>query len=403
MRPASSEASGGRSRVRSRACAAGARLAVCSGLLGALVLGCGSLSYPETSAPATASDAGGGGTSDANADVTAWTTSSAKGRDAMRQRDYAAAEAAYMDALAATGSMPVHDARVRTALGNVVRVAAARQAAGEWTEADRILDTVLDAAARGRLADFETVAPVLARQARQDVRIGETDRATRLYETALLLHGARDPAGTDERLEIEERLGRIDLGRGRLDDAEPLLLSAWRGLQIRHGPDSLPAARAGVAVAELRRAQGDLAAADAVYTRALTAQAGSIADTLEYAVNQSRLAAVRLALGRDEDAVRLATSSLAVLEARDAHPTFLIETLDTLGTAETRLGLLPAARGHFAQALALYDGADSLVRAEQADLLLHVAELERREGDPVDADALVERAARERAAGRLPD
>jgi tetratricopeptide (TPR) repeat protein len=321
----------------------------------------------------------------------------------MRRRDYAAAEEAYTAALAATDGFPVHDTRVRTALGNVVRVAAARQAAGEWPEAEGTLDPVLDAAMRGRLADFGTVAPVLARQADHDLRTGETDRAMRLYETALLLHGARDPAVVDERLEIQERLGRTYLGGGRLDDAEPLLLSAWRGLQSRHGPDSLAAARAGVAVAELRRAQGDLESADRIYSRALATQAGTIADTLEYAVNQSRLAAVRLALGRDEDALRLAGSSLGVLDAMDAHPAYLIETLDTLGTAETRLGLLAVARGHFARALTLYDGADSLLRAEYADLLLHVAELERRAGDPLEADALVERAARERAGGRLPD
>lgn len=357
---------------------------------------CSSLSYPE---PA---EAPGDATGDVQTHVAlphdphAWVDLSATGRDAMRARDWAAAEEAYGAALAETATFPIHDVRVRSALGNVVHVAQAYQREERWSDAQRLLDLVTRNAGAGRLADFRVAGPALVRQGDHHRRAGDLDAAITCYETALRLYGATDPAVVDERLDLVRRLGNTYVAAGQPQDAEPHLLAVLRGVQSRHGPDSLAASRVGVDVGEMYRALGNYAAAEQAYRRALAIQESAIGESLEYALNQNGLAWVHVEAGRLEDAVQWATDSLARLDAEQTAGPALIATLDTLATAEARLGRVADARAHFARALSHYDAADPATRARLADLLDHYAEFQRRIGDPGRAEALAARAARER-------
>jgi tetratricopeptide (TPR) repeat protein len=358
---------------------------------------CSSLSYPDPAeAPGDAT-----GTVQTHVapphDPQAWVDLSAAGRDAMRARDQAAAEEAYVAALAETAAFPIHDVRVRAALGNVVHVAEAYQREERWSDAQRLLDLVARNAEAGRLADFRVASPALVRQGDHHRRTGDLDAAVTSYETALALYGATDPAVIDERLDLLWRLGNTCVDVGRPEDAEPHLLAVLRGVQSRRGPDSLAASRVGIDVGEMYRALGDYAAAEQAYARALAIQESAIGGSREYALNQNGLAWVYVEAGRLEDAVQWAKESLARLDAEQMAGPALIATLDTLATAESRLGRVADARAHFARAVSHYDAADPATRARLADLLDHYAEFQRSIGDPGRAEALAARAARERA------
>jgi tetratricopeptide (TPR) repeat protein len=152
----------------------------------------------------------------------------------------------------------------------------------------------------------------------------------------------------------------------------------------------------GIDVGEMYRALGEYAAAEQAYARALAIQESAIAGSREYALNQNGLAWVYVEAGRLDEAVQWAKESLARLDVEQMAGPALIATLDTLATAESRLGRVADARAHFARALSHYDAADAATRARLADLLDHYAEFQRSIGDPGRADALAARAARER-------
>jgi tetratricopeptide (TPR) repeat protein len=362
-------------------------------------IGCEHLSYPDN--PATdhgASPADGPSSHVATGhDGNAWVGLSGKGREAMRVRDYAAAEQNFVAALAETGAFPLHDARVRAALGNLLRLAAIRQANGEWADADRLLAQVVRSAEAGRLADFGAAAPVMARQADHHVRHGDSDRAITLYETTLTLYGVDDPGQIAERIEIESLLGNLYLATGRPDEAEPLLRAVLRSVQSRSGPQSLPASFALVGVARLDEALGDMAQAEADYQRALAIQQEKVPGSLELASTEGQFAWFLLEQGRNQDAATQATAALSIFDERQVTGARLIAILDTLATAEARLGRNEIAEADFARALAAYDEADAPTRARLVELLDHYADFERSRGRGPKADALSARAARERS------
>jgi len=372
-----------------------------------LVCGCTNLSYPEpeeAAAEGTASD--GSGQIATAPDARAWVDFSARGREAMRLRDYAAAEEAYLSALAETAVFPLHDVRVRSALGNVVHLAGVRQSRGEWSDAERLLEHVVRHAERGRLADFGAAAPVLARQAAFALREGDETETIRLYETALALYGAQDAAVVEERLDLQARLGDAYLSAERPDEAEPLILAVRQTAQSLYGPESLAAARAYVAVGKLRAAQDDFEAAERAYLRAIAIAERAAPDSLPLAAHRAGLARVYLDHGRTEDAAALAAESLAGLETADpdATPTGVrVAVLDTLATAETRLGRTTEARRHFERALADFEELAPSEQRATVELLDHYAALERSTGRGAAAARLSARADEVRASAPPPD
>ncbi len=382
-----------RERGRPRLASAAAAL-VAASLAGA---GCGSLSYPERG-PEPSDPAQPQSHVATTTDRSAWVSFSADGRNAMRVRDYAAAEESYLAALAETGGFPVHDVRVRTALGNVLRLARIRQARGEWTDADRLIDQVVRQAERGRLAAFESAAPVLTAQAEHHLALGDPQTAITLYETGLTLYGVHDPALVLTRLDMQSRLGRAYLDAGRPDEAAPHLLSVLTATQSRFGPESLHAARVRIDVAAMREAQGDFTAAERDYLLALTIQERENGGSLEHAVDENRLAWLYLEHDRIPEAERHANASVELLTKLGVSGPNMVASLDTLATAETRRGKVEQAGAHFAQALALYDELDDIYRGELVVLLDHYAELARSVGDAARAEDLAARARRDRKA-----
>lgn len=362
-------------------------------------IGCEHLSYPEEPSPGTGSSTADVGSNPlaTGHDDHAWVVLSAAGREATRIRDYAAAEENYVAALAETGAFPLHDARVRTALGNLLRLAAIRQADGEWADADRLLAQVVRSAESGRFADFAAAAPVMARQANHHVRQGDPDAAILLYETTLTLHGVHDPGQVAERIEIEARLGNLYVATGHPEEAKPLLTSVLRSVQSRMGPESPAASFALADVARLHEALGDVAQAEADYRRALAIQQAELPGSLDLADTEGRFAWFLFEQGRLEEAAQHATAGLSILDERAITGAPLIAILDTLATAEAGLGRNAIAEADFARALAAYDESDASTRARLAILLDHYADFERSRGRVSEADVLSARAARERA------
>lgn len=370
--------------------------------IGALLLavacspGCRSLSYPEPEPDATSGD-GPQSHVATTPDQSAWVALSSAGRNAMRVRDYEAAEESYVAALAETGTFPIHDARVRTALGNVLRVARAHQANDDYANADRLIAHVVRSADTGRLADFQVASPIFNRQAAYHQRQGDTEAAIALYETALTLYGATDPARVLPRLNTESLLGNAYLALGRPDEAAPLLLSVLQGIQSRFGPESLQASRALIDVAALRAERGDLPGAERDFLRALAIQEQEIAGSLEHALNENRLAWLYLEHDRNLEAARHSAASVKLMDDLGVDGALLIASLDTLATAEMRQGHVADAEAHFARALALYDEVNEPTSTELIVLLDHYAEFARSTGDTSRSDALSARAARLRA------
>jgi len=362
-----------------------------------IAVACARLSYPEP-APGEGEGEGGPQTHVATLpDASAWVALSRSGRNAMRVRDLAAAEESYVAALAETAMFPIHDARVRTALGNVLRVAAAHQAAGDYNASGRLIGHVVRSADSGRLADFEAAAPIFSVQASHLERSGDRDGAIALYETGLGLHRATDPALVLPRIEMQSQLGNAYLDVDRPDEAAPLLLLVLQAVQSRFGPDSHQASRAMFDVGAMRAARGDFAGAERDFLRALAIQEREIAGSLEHALNENRLAWLYLEHDRVTDAARHAGASVALLDALGAGGPVVIASLDTLATAEARQGQLAEAEFHYARALALYDETLPESRSELVELLDHYADLARSRGDSARADSLAARATRDRA------
>lgn len=363
-------------------------------------LGCAKLNYPDEGVGPGHDETHAGPQSHVATahDARAWVRHSAEGREQMRIRDYSAAEQSYLAALAETGAFPVHDARVRTALGNLIRLAAARQAQSEWDDADRLIERVVLNADNGRLADFGSAAPVMARQAMYRARRGNPDGAIELYETSLTLYGVTDPSQIATRLDIESLLGNTYLSIGRFDDAERLLQSVLRGVRSLAGPESLAASLAQIDVARLDDATGDFDGAESGYRAALAIQQKQVPGSLELAKTQSKIAWFYLEHGRNEEAAQHAAAAVASFDDRNVTGAPLIAVLDTLATAEARLGRNDLAEADYSRALALYDESDAQTRTSLVELLDHFAEFERSRGRGPNAESLSDRANRERAA-----
>ncbi len=364
-------------------------------------LGCATLNYPDPDVVQAVDDQGTTGPQShvaTSPDSRAWVLHSAEGREAMRVRDYAAAEQSYLAALAETGAFPIRDARVRTALGNLIRVAAARQATDDWADADRLIEQVVRSAESGRLAEFGAAAPVMARQAAYRIGRGDPDGAIELYETSLTLYGVDDPSQVATRLEIESLLGNLYLSTRRFDDAKRLLVAVLLGVQSSAGPESLPASLAMIDVARLKDATGDSAAAERDYLAALAIQQKLAPGSLEVAKTEGRIAWFYLGHARNEDALRHAQAAVALLDTLEVGGTPLIAVLDTLATAEARLGRFDLAEADFSRALAVFDESDAETRASTLELLDHFAAFEQSRGRTASAQALSERANLERSA-----
>lgn len=366
--------------------------------VGMLASGCSWLSYPET-APATSEETADEGAQpyvSPSTDPRRWTSLSRTGRDAMRARDLELAEESYVAALAETAAFPIHDTRVRTALGNVLKVAAAYQRAGDFEAADRLIEHVVTNARNGRLADFDDGLAPFRAQALHRAESGDAEGTIALYESLLAMRGVGSASAVRDRLEVEQLLGNAYVAHQKPDEAEPLLISSLRSIQILYGPESLAAARALIDVAAMRRAQDDFEQAEKDYLRSLAIQRRLAADTPELAISLNRIGWFYLEYDRNAEAAKHASEAIALFGQLGISGAPLVATLDTLATAQTRQGELAAADQNFVRALEIYDQLERADRRHLASMLENYATLLRSTGREQLADLMVERATAER-------
>ena len=380
----------------------------------ALSFGCQSLSWDQSklSSPPTGTSDRQAGAAPQNPDKAErsvappsppnsanWAPLTAQGREAMRQRNWAAAQDYYLQALSHTEALSIHDARVRSALGNLLHVAESYQREGDYAAAEKLIDVVVDQASVGRLAEFDTAEPVFAAQANHYEDQGRPEAAASLLEVGLHLYGSSAPAAINRRTELETLLGEAYLRLGEVPKASSLLLNAQKVAQSRFGPKSVEAAKVSVPVAALYATQGNFEKAERTNQDAVSILKAHKSQSLTLARAQSQLAQLYLEHGRATDAVPYGRSAVEILSQNETTTPLLVTTLTTLATAETRSGDLTAADRDYTLALKAYEALPADEHTEETIRLLdHYAAFARSRGRVDQADALTERAIRDRAA-----
>ncbi|MAJ60009.1 MAG: hypothetical protein CBC48_08515 [bacterium TMED88] len=384
----------------------------------ALGFGCQSLSWdqsrhsdsptaPSTSAPEQQPEAGPQKADRAErsaappspANPANWAPLTGQGREAMRQRNWAAAEDYYLQALAETEALSIHDARVRSALGNLLHVAESYQREGDYAAAERLIRVVVDQANVGRLAEFDTAEPIFAAQATHYEDEDRPEAAASLLEVGLHLYGSSAPSAINRRTELETLLGDAYLRLGQVPKASSLLLNTQDVAQSRFGPKSVEAAKVAVSVAALYAKQGNFERAEQTNQDAVSILEVHESQSLTLARAQSQLAQLYLDHGRAEDALPYGRAATEILSQSETTTPLLVTTLTTLATAETRSGDLATADRDYALALKAYEALPADEHTEETIRLLdHYAAFERSRGRMDQANALTQRAIRDRAA-----
>ncbi len=375
-------------------CARGACAALAWLALGLLAAGCSGLSYPEQPEPADGPQAA---LSSASPERRAWIAHSRSGREALRLHQYEAAEDGFLAAISATGGLPPSDARAQAALGNLIRLAGAYQQQQRFEDAARVTAHVVSESRAGPRPYFEAAAPVLLRQGQYLEAGGRAADAAALYEFALGLEGAHGDAGsTSERLELRRHLANAYVAEGRLAEAAPLLEALQSEIEARHGAASPHTARMLEDVARLHWAERDLQATERAYLRAIEIYAADPARDYELLRLRSALASVYLDAERPEDAERLGAEVLALLEEGGTEGGPLAAVLDTLATAEARIGKHEEAEAHYRRGIEERDKeTDPAVTRHLRPLLQNYADLLRSTGRTSEADAIEARIALE--------
>ena len=184
-------------------------------LITALGLGCNggslsadSLSFPKdaTGAPAASAPESAPENPDRTAPQTAadpqksrgatpygWAELSARGRDAMLAGDYAAAESAFLSALAQTDVLENHDVRVKTSLVNITYLAEALDAEGLQDQSSALVQILIVQEQADRRINFDVAGPLMLSHAEQELAAGNVAGAALIAQSALNLSGSSDP------------------------------------------------------------------------------------------------------------------------------------------------------------------------------------------------------------------
>ncbi|MDG2050188.1 MAG: tetratricopeptide repeat protein [Myxococcota bacterium] len=316
----------------------------------------------------------------------------------MRQRNLATAQDYYLQALSQTETLSIHDARVRSALGNLLHVAENYQRRGNYPEAGKLIQVVVEQAQVGRLAEFDTAEPVFAAQATHFEATGHPQAAASLLEVGLSLYGSSAPTAINRRNELEALLGDAYLRLGETAKAAPLLMNAQQVAQSRFGPESVEAAKVTIPLAALYAKQGDFEQAERKNLHAISILAAHQPGSLSLARAQSQLAQLYLEHGRAADAVTPGQAAVDILAPTKTATPLLVTSLTTLATAETRSGDLAAADRDYARALEAYEALPADEQSEETIRLFDLyAAFSRSRGRTDQADALTQRAIHDRA------
>ena len=382
--------------------------------------GCHSLSYDSAPRPGTAPDpatpteaalqkvaekpqAASKPSTLKTSDIARWAPLTAQGREAMRARDFQGAQDAYTEALLQTESLSIHDARVRSALGNILHVAAEYQRQGDWTKAETLINLVVEQSLIGRLAEFDAAEPVFARQAKHYEEMNRPEAAAELMRTGLNLYGASAPRAVQRRIELESILGEVYLRMGLTTEAAPLLFTSLEAAQSRYGPNSVRAASALLPVAALYAERDQFEPAQRTNLQAIQILEAKKPDSLALVRAHDQLARLYLDHDRAKEALPSARAAVEILDRTGHKSGIRVLALDSLATAQSRSGEVAAADRNYQRAFADYKKLP--VEAQQEDLILmldHYAAFARSRNQKTLAKKLSERAQKDRARVLVP-
>jgi hypothetical protein len=133
-----------------------------------------------------------------------WADLSARGRNALSVENYAAAESAFLSALAQTDAFESHDVRVKTSLLNLVHLTQALDSAEQYDQAEALIQVLIDQERAERRLDFDVAGPLMLSMAQRLLDQGDTVDAARMAHAALELNGASDPMNAQLRWQVEE-------------------------------------------------------------------------------------------------------------------------------------------------------------------------------------------------------
>ena len=154
---------------------------------------------PSTARPSTAQPFSGRGPT-----AYTWADLSARGRDALSVGNYAAAESAFLSALAQTDAFESHDVRVKTSLLNLVHLTQALDSAEQYDQAEALIQVLIDQERAERRLDFDVAGPLMLSMAQRLLDQGDSVDAARMAHAALELNGASDPMNAQLRWQVEE-------------------------------------------------------------------------------------------------------------------------------------------------------------------------------------------------------
>ena len=154
---------------------------------------------PSTARPSTAQPFSGRGPT-----AYTWADLSARGRNALSVGNYAAAESAFLSALAQTDAFESHDVRVKTSLLNLVHLAQALDSAEQYDQAEALIQVLIDQERAERRLDFDVAGPLMLTMAQRLLDQGDSVDAARMAHAALELNGASDPMNAQLRWQVEE-------------------------------------------------------------------------------------------------------------------------------------------------------------------------------------------------------
>jgi tetratricopeptide (TPR) repeat protein len=290
-------------------------------------------------------------------------------------RDYDAAAQNYVAALAETTTLPEYDTRVRTALGNVVRITAIYQAQERWNDADRLVDLIIENAEAGRRADFSVAAPVFISQGNYRTSHDRSEDAIVVYEATRQLWNADAPQHEAARVQIGQSIAVAYLNAGMPEEAVTRMQGLVEDSSRISGPGSAATASAYFTLAYAYEQDDDFSRAEEAYQRSLEIRESIDPDGLELANLRNQVASFYADHDRNEQAAELAGLAVATLEAHDVQGANLAAVLDTLASAQTQLGRSDEAEANFERALAARDQTDPEIRHQLDPMLENYAVL----------------------------
>jgi hypothetical protein len=135
-----------------------------------------------------------------------WAELSARGRDALGTGELAAAQSAFLSALAQTETFPAHDVRVHTSLLNLTYLARAQEKAGNYAAAEALIEVLIAQERGDRRVGFDVAGPLMLAQAERLRDQGNEIAAARMAQAALRLPGSSDPMNAQLRAQAEQAL-----------------------------------------------------------------------------------------------------------------------------------------------------------------------------------------------------